>query len=401
MLYKYVAVNQTGKSVSGRIEAKNLSDLEGRLTRLGLSLVSSSEVKGGFGGFALSRSISQEELAQFCFYVERLVKGGVPLLEGLSDVRDSVSNPALRQIVGELIQDIEQGRTLSQSLRQHPKIFDEVFVSLCEAGEQSGELDGVLNSLGATIKWEADIQKKTKKVFRGPLFSLGVVCAAAYGLLVLVVPKMTALLENLGQELPGSTVALIATSKFLQNNFVYILVVIGVAFVAVKVAVKTIPGVDYMMDKLKVRFPIFGSVLEKIILSRFANVFGMLYSSGISVIDGLKISKGTLGNKFMARGLDQVIVDITNGTTIYNAFKTSGLFPPLVLRMVRLGESTGGVDSAMAEVKDYFDKDSEEAIETAQGAVGPMMMLVTAGLLVWIIIAVYFPLYDLIGSVKS
>ena len=398
--YQYSAVNQSGTIVRGKIDAKSSQDLERRLGRLGLSIISGDEVKRLVAGGLFQRKISRDELSQFCFYVERLVSGGVPLLEGLSDVRDSVSNPTLRNTVGLLIADIEQGVTLSQALRQYPKIFDEIFVALVEAGEQSGELDTVLRNIGENIRWQADILKRMRKVFTYPIFALVVMMGATYGLLVLVVPKMTKLLETLGQELPPYTLALIATSNFMQEYLVQLAVGSVLLVVGVQMATKVIPGLDYYLDKMKLRLPILGPVMEKLLMSRFANIFGMIYASGISVIDGLKISKGSMGNKFMAKGMDGVIHNITEGSTLTNAFRESGLFPPLVLRMIRLGETTGGVDQAMQQIKSYYDRDANEAIEAAQAAIGPIMMVFIAGLMVWVIVAVYSPLYDLISNIQ-
>ena len=327
--FQYSAINQTGSVVRGRIDASNRQDLERRISRLGLSLISGSEVGYRLGGglSIFQRSISRDELAQFCFYVERLVSGGVPLLEGLSDVRDSVSNPALRNTIGILIQDIEQGTTISQAMKQHPKIFDEIFISLVEAGEQSGELDRVLKNIGDNIKWTDEIIKKTKKTFRYPLFALVVMLGATWGLLTLVVPPMVRILQSLGGEgLPAYTIALINTSEFLENQWHYIAISIIGVWLTVKILIKTIPGTDYLIDKLKIRIPIFGPVFEKLLLSRFSNVFGLLYAAGVSVIDGLKISRGALGNKFVARGMDTIIENITNGSSISAAFRESGLF---------------------------------------------------------------------------
>ena len=398
--YQYSAVNQTGTIVRGKIDAKSSTDLERRLGRLGLSIISGDEVKRLSSGGLFQRKISRDELAQFCFYVERLVTGGVPLLEGLSDVRDSVSNPTLRNTIGLLITDIEQGVTLSQALKQYPKIFDEIFVALVEAGEQSGELDTVLRNIGENIRWQADIVKRMRKVFTYPIFALVVMMGATYGLMVLVVPKMTTLLKTLGQELPPYTLALIATSEFLEEYLVQLVVGIMLLVVGLQLATKVIPGLDYYLDKMKLRMPILGPVVEKLLMSRFSNIFGMIYASGISVIEGLKISKGSMGNKFMARGMDGVIKNITEGSTLTNAFRESGLFPPLVLRMIRLGETTGGVDQAMQQIKSYYDRDANEAIEAAQAAIGPIMMVFIAGLMVWVIVAVYSPLYDLISNIK-
>ncbi len=399
--FKYQAINQNGQVIRGRIDANNRQDLERRVGRLGLSLISANEAGSRFGGLSLfQKSVTRDELAQFCFYVERLVNGGVPLLEGLSDVRDSVANPALRNIVGVIIQDIEQGSTMSQALKQHPKCFDEVFISLVEAGEQSGELDTVLRNIGENIKWQDEIIKKTKKSLRYPMFGLAVILLATWSLMTFVVPGMVRILKSLGrEELPFYTEWLIATSDFFAEQWYYAMGIAVGIYVITIVAMKTIPGADYFMDKMSIRVPIFGTVFEKLLMSRFANVFGLLYGAGVSVIDGLKIARGALGNKFVAKGLDGVIDRISNGTSLSDSFRESGLFPPLVLRMIRLGETTGGVDQAMLQIKGYYDRDANEAIDTAQGAIQPIIMLALAVLLCWVIVAVYGPLYDTLSKV--
>ena len=402
--YQYSGVNQSGKVVRGKMDAKNQGDLEKRVSRLGLNLISSKDASRGLasvGSGLLQKSVNADELSQFCFYVEQLVQGGVPLLEGLSDVRDSVSNPTLRNTIAIVIQDIEQGETLSQAFRKHPKIFDGVFCSLVEAGEFSGELDRVLGNIGENIKWQFEINKKTKKAVRYPLFALGVMLAAAWLLLTLVVPPLTKLLKSLGQELPLQTIALIAASDFLANQWQLMIAVVVGIYVGIKLLFVLIPGIDYFWDKVKIRLPGIGPVLEKLLLSRFSNIFGLLYGSGVSVIDALKISRGALGNKFVARGMTNIIENITEGKSLSEAFRDSGLFPPLVLRMLKLGETTGGVDKAMDQIKSYYDRDANEAIEAAQGLIQPLLLVVIAGLLVWVILAVYGPLYDLVGSIDT
>lgn len=399
--FKYRAINGSGDLVRGRIDAGNREDLEQRISRLGLELINADEAGSGFGAGLMQKKITRDELAQFCFYTERLVSGGVPLLEGLSDVRDSVTNPALRNVIGTIIQDIESGTSMSQALRRHPKIFDEVFVSLTEAGEQSGELAKVLNNIGESIKWQDDVIRKTKKTLRYPLVGLIVILISTGLLMNLVVPGMVKVLKSLGNNtLPFYTEALIATSDFFTNQWLLALSIIVGSVVGIKVAIRTIPGADYFIDKTSIRLPIFGGVIEKLLMSRFTSVFGLLYGAGVSVVDGLKIARGALGNKFIARGLDGVIVDIANGTALSDSFRQSGLFPPLVLRMIRLGEATGGVDQAMLQIKSYYDRDANEAIETAQGVIPGLTMAALAALLIWVVIAVYGPLYDALSKVS-
>ncbi len=396
-LYQYAATNQSGALIKGQLEGNDRNDVESKLIRLGLDAVKISESNVASLSF-LQRSASAEDLSQFCFYLEQLVKSGVPLIEGLTDLRDSVDNKALRQVTSVVIQEVESGTTLSDALRKHPKFFNYVFVALIAAGEQSGELARVLNSLGETIKWTADVKKKTKKIIIYPLAALLVMCLAGWFLLVYVVPPLTETITSFGQELPPATNALIATSDFIATNWLFILAAPFVIYILIKLLVLTIPGVDFFIDRAKIRMPIFGPVIEKIILSRFANTFGMLYSSGVSVVDALKIAEETLGNRFMSRAIRNLTQEIVNGKPLSLAFEEAGIFPPLVMRMMKLGETSGGVDVSMRQIMFYYDKDSEVSIGRAQAAIGPIMMLLVAGLLVWIILAVYGPLYDLVGS---
>lgn len=398
-LFAYTAVNQTGQSIKGEIEANNRKDLELKVAKLGLDLIQVRERR--LAGIKLfEQKVGREELAQFCFYLEQLVKGGVPLIEGLTDLRDSVENKSLRQVTGIVIQEVESGSTLSNALRKYPKYFDDVFVALISAGEESGELGRVLNALGETITWTHEMVKRTRKVFMGPLFALGVMMCAAWFLLAWVVPPLTEVITSLGQSLPPATLALIATSNFIQEEWRIILAFPVVVFVVVQILVRTVPGADYFIDRMKIRLPVFGAVIEKMILSRFANTFGMLYSSGVSVVEALRIAEETLGNVFLKRAMANVTNEIVNGKAMSMAFQESGIFPPLVMRMMKLGETTGGVDNAMRQIKFYYDKDATEAIAKAQAAIGPMMMVMIASLLIWIILAVYGPLYDLVSAVK-
>ena len=397
--FNYTALNKSGQTIKGQIEASNRKELEVKLARLGLDPIQVREQR--FSGISIfDRGVGREELAQFCFYLEQLVKGGVPLIEGLQDLRDSVENKSLRQVTSIVIQEVESGTTLSNALRKYPKYFDDVFVALISAGEESGELGRVLNSLGESITWTAEMVKKTRKVFMYPIFALIVMCGAAAFLLLFVVPPLTEVITSLGQELPPATIALIATSDFIQNQWRLLLVSPVIAYVVILLFIKMIPGTDLFIDRLKIRMPVFGTVIEKMILSRFSNTFGMLYSSGVSVVEALRIAEQTLGNAFLKRALQNITAEIINGKAMSTAFTESGIFPPLVMRMMKLGETTGGVDNAMRQIKFYYDKDAEEAIAKAQAAIGPLMMAAIAGLLVWIILAIYGPLYDLVSAVK-
>lgn len=398
--FKYRAIDQEGKVINNKIEAGSREEAEQSVTRQGLELIDIKEVGESITSKLIpQKAVTRDELAQFCYYTERLVAGGVPLLEGLSDVRDSVNNPTLRGVIGTVIQDIEAGASLSNALKKHPKCFDDVFVSLIEAGEESGELDKVLNNLGESIRWNDEVIRKTKKMLRYPAAALVVILGATGVLMSLVVPPMTKVLSSLGTDtLPVYTEALIATSDFVVNQWATMLIAIAAIWIGSVVAMRVIPNADYYLDKFSVRMPILGEVKRKLLMSRFTSVFGILYGAGVGVVDGLHIAKRSLGNKFIASGLEDVIGNISNGTTLSDSFTNSGLFPPLVLRMIRLGEATGGVDQAMLQIKSYYDRDTNEAIETAQGVIPSVTMALLAGLLIWVVVAVYGPLYSALSN---
>ena len=396
--YKYVAINQSGQTIKGQLDAGDRKEFDLKLAKLGLEPIQVKQQR--LSAITIFQpSIGREELAQFCFYLEQLVKSGVPLIEGLTDLRDSVENKGLRNVTSLVIQEVESGTTLSNAMKKYPRYFDDVFVALIAAGEQSGELARVLNSLGETIRWGAEMTKRTRKVFLYPIFAMLVITGAGGFLLLFVVPPMTEVITGFGAELPPATLALIATSEFIQNYWAFIIASPFVAYVVIRLLILSLPGIDMLVDRLKIRFPVFGVVSEKIILSRFANTFGMLYSSGVSVVEALKIAEDTLGNRFMQRAVSNITQEIVNGKALSTAFAESGIFPPLVMRMMKLGETTGGVDSAMLQIKYYYDKDAAEAIAKAQAAIGPLLMVFIAGMLVWIILAIYAPLYDLFSHI--
>ena len=395
--FNYVAVNIAGQTIKGQIEANDRRDLDGKLARMGLEVIQAKPSRLAAVGL-FQRGVKRVELARFCFYLEQLVRGGVPLLEGLTDLRDSVESKSLQNVTSIIIQEVESGTTLSNAMRKYPRFFDNVFVALISAGEESGELAQVLATLGETITWSDEVIKKTRKIFIYPIFALVVILSAAWFLLIYVVPPLATLITELGSELPPATAALIATSNFIQERWQFILIAPVAIFVGFKFLLIAVPGVDFFIDRIKIRIPLFGDVIEKLILSRFANTFGMLYSSGVSVVEALNISEGTLDNKFMSYNLRKITEEIKRGKALSVAFDEAGIFPPLVMRMMKLGETTGGIDNAMRQIKFYYDKDTSESIGKAQAAVGPVLMLGIAGLLAWIILAVYGPLYDIVGS---
>jgi type IV pilus assembly protein PilC len=396
-LYAYKAMDIGGRVIFGRMDAINPIDLEMRLKRMDLDLINGDPVKqGGFGGAQITR----RELIAFCFHLEQLSRAGVPIIESLTDLRDSLENPRFREVLADLIESVEGGKTISQAMAAHPKVFDSVFVSLIKAGEETGNLPDVLANLTESLKWQDELAAQTKKLIMYPAFMGIVVVLVTLFMMLYLVPKMVGFIKNMGQELPFHTKLLIGTSDFFVNYwFIALGVPIAMAFI-ITLAVKTNPKARYRFDAVKLSFPWIGEILKKIILSRFAGVFAMMYSSGISVLDSIRTTQGVVGNLVIQEGLQKVEEMIRDGQNITVAFQNVGLFPPLVIRMLRVGENTGSLDTALANVSYFYNRDVRESITRVQAMIEPAMTMIVGVILGWVMLSVLGPIYDTISKLK-
>lgn len=398
-LFAYKAVDAQGKQIAGRVEATNLFDLEQRLGRMGLDLIAGAPSTQG-GRFIGGGRIGRRDLINFCFHLEQLASAGVPLVEGLVDLRESVENPRFREVVSGLVESIEGGKNLSGALADHPEVFGKVFASLVRSGEQTGKLPEVLRSLTESLKWEDELSAQTKKLMMYPAFVGGIVLLVTFFLMVYLVPQMTGFIRNMGQEIPLQTVILIAVSNFFVNYWWAVLASPFVAWVALKIALKRNPALQYALDHYKLTLPLIGPILRKIILSRFASSFAMMYSSGITVLDAIRSCEQIVGNKPLENALRIAGQQIADGKNMTAAFQDLALFPPLVIRMLRIGENTGALDTALLNVSYFYNREVKEAIGKVQAMIEPVLTLVLGALLGWVMLSVLGPVYDSLSRMK-
>ena len=399
MLFAYRAMDSQGKIVRGGIDAVNSLDLEMRLRRMSLDLVTSKPARS-FKGFQFGSPISRQELINFCFHLEQLLHAGVPIIEALVDLRDSVEKPPFREVMANMIETIEGGKTLSEALADHPRIFDTVFINLVRAGEASGQLGEVLSKLIDNLKWQDEIAKQTRNIVIYPAFTGVVVLGVLFFLMIYLVPKLVTVIRTLDSNISTSTKILIAISNFFVNYWYVALFVPVLLIIAFGVWAKSSKKLQYRIDDLKLRLPIIGSVNRRIILARFSTYFALMYASGITILDCIRISEKTAGNKIIERGLEQVGRYIADGKSLTEAFQAVGLFPPLVLRMLKVGEATGGLDNALRNVSYFYNRDVKEAIEGVQKLIEPMTIVVIGSILILTLLPVFGPIYDAISKVK-
>src|SRR5712692_9293798 len=296
-LFAYKAIDTRGKTMLGQIEAINLVDLELRLKRMGLDLVRGGPTRHG-GSLLRSGAIKRSELINFCFHMEQLIGAGVPLVESLIDLRDSIENARFREVMSGVIESIQGGLRLSQSLAQYPQIFNPVFTNLVRAGEDTGKLAEVLKSLVENLKWEDELAEHMKKLVIYPAFVGSIVLMVTFFLMIYLVPQMVGFIRNMGQQIPLQTRVLIEVSAFYVRYWWELLAAPLILFFSVKLAARTNPLVRY-----KLALPVAGEIMRKIILSRFASIFALMYSSGITILDAIRSSEDITGNMVIQEGL--------------------------------------------------------------------------------------------------
>ena len=398
-LYNYKAVAADGRQVQGRIDALNLVDLELRLRRMELDLIDGEPISNR----SLFRpgGVPRREFIHFCFHLELLIRAGVPILEGLSDLRDTLENPRFREVVAGLVESIEGGLKLSEAMDEQPKIFNKVFVSLIRAGESTGRLPAVLQNLTESLKWEDELASQTKKLLMYPAFVGTIVLSATFFLMVYMVPQLKQFVKNMGQALPPHTQALFFVSDLLVAYWYVALLLPIVLGIGLKLLLHTNPLARLRFDGLKLKAPFVGKILRKIILSRFANTFALLDASGIPILESIRTTQDVVGNLVVRQGLERVEQLIGEGQNVTAAFHSIGFFPPLVIRMLRVGESTGALDDALTNVSYFYNRDVKESVERVQQLIEPMLTVVLGLLLGWIMLSVLGPVYDVISKIKT
>jgi type IV pilus assembly protein PilC len=397
-LFGYRAIDADGRVSSGNLDATNPIDLELRLKRLGLDLITYDAVKRSAA--ARTRRVTRPELITFCFHLSQLLSAGVNIIEALTDLRDSVDNPGFRQVVAGILEDIEGGLKLSEAMANHPYVFDTVFVALVRAGEQSGRLTPVLDQLADNLKWQDEIASQARRALIYPTVVLAVIVGVVFVLMTLLVPQLAETFRTLVPKLPRETEFLVAISAAFVRWW-YLMIGIPAALAATAwFLARTNERVQRRLDEISLRIPVLGPIRQKIILARFSTIFAMLYQAGISVLDCIQICEKVVGSRVMEEGLQRVGRAISEGQGISQAFVATKLFPPLVLRMLRVGESTGGLDKALLNVSYFYNRQVRENIDRMQQLLGPATTIVLGLLIVAILYSIFLPIYDVISKVK-
>ena len=397
-LFQYKAMDTSGKFIQGSLDASNSSDLENRLEKMGMDLVTFKQKEPGVDILGRNK-VGRRDLINFSFYLEQLSHAGVPILEGLSDLRNGEENATFRDVISGVIEAIESGYTFSQALGIYPKIFDDIFISLIKVGERSGKMSEVLVDITYTLKWQDELLAKAKKIMMYPLVTGSLIMAVILFMMIFVVPDIMQAIVSLGGVIPLETQALIAVSNFLVNFWYLVIAAPFLVSFLLRYLYKNNPKVRFKLDRLLLKIWLFGSVNEKIKISRFTRYFALMFASGITVLDAINLSKTVVSNSVLEDGIDRAWQQISEGNSISESFKNIGIFPPLVIRMLRVGESSGEMDKSLSNVSYFFDRDINDSIDKMEPIIQTALMATIGIIVLWLAMSVMGPIYDTIGTI--
>lgn len=397
--FRYRAIDKNGKVVTGTHGCQSSRELELLLEKLNLEILSSQEIQPMLG-FLAKKTIGRRDLINFCFYLEQMTRSGISLVDALLDLQLSLAPSYMSEVIGILVADIREGRSFSEALSGFPDIFSPSFVSLILAGEKSGELNHVLKDLTDSLRWQDELIAATKKALALPAFIAVVVFAVVFFLMTYLVPQMVKFITSMGQALPMHTLILIAVSDFFVAYWPQILSMPVAFFLAAKAVLKYSPTARLRFDGYKLKLWLFGPIVEKIVLARFANYLALLYNAGIPLLDSLKITETIVDNLAIEQELRRVGGMIRDGANVGLAFEMTHLFPHLVLSMLKMGEKTGDLGEALKNVSYFYKRDVDDAIDNIQRLIEPVMTVVLGFIIGWVMLSVLGPIYDLIANLK-
>lgn len=406
--YKYRAMSSRGRPVRGMISAVSEIDLYNQLQSAKLELVQCSamnERKGFLSAIPVGKKVKIRDLIQLFVHMEQMQNAGVPLLDALADIRDTTEQAGLRDMMSEVHRDVSEGSSLSEALAKHPRVFTNLYISLIGSGEETGDLTGAYRQLVKYLKWVDQMQAKVRKATRYPIIVTGVVIITVAIMMWVVVPQIVSFIRNIGQGLPVYTTALIATSDFFaQPQFhVFGLPVYGglivlstpvLAFIALKLLRRMSEDMAYRLDALTLRLPVFGPLVRKINIARFAQTFGALFASGIDVLHALEAARKTVDNLAIIEALERIHEQVHAGSPLSEAFNMSGEFPSLVVRMLKVGEESGNLTAVLDQVAEFYTNDVDEAIQGLIAMIEPFLTAFLGGMILWIAVAVFGPIYS-------
>lgn len=390
--YKFKALNPEGKLVKGETFALNESELISILQEAKLDLLSCHQTQR-FYRFRM-RKLSIRELIFMCIHFHELETAGVPLLDSVSDLRDSAETDALKALMIDIYESLKNGELLSQAFERHEKLFDPIFIGLIKAGEKTGNFAESFRQLEVHYKWLLDLRQGLKRALIYPVSMMVIMIFIIIMMMILVVPQLTSFLQSQEIELPIYTKVLIVVSTFLINYWLHTIVSIIFIVLFIKVSGNFLVKAKYIVDYTKLHIPVLGRLIKKIEIARFCRFFSITYSSGINVTESLKICQNVITNSVIKENLKFVEKSVNEGENLTRSLKATGEFPNLVIRMFRIGEEGGNLVSTLQNINHFYDKEVKNTVSSLISIIQPMLTVIVGMVLLWVTVSIFGPIYS-------
>ncbi len=400
-VYNYKAINDKGESVKGVISAESVKLASDRLRKEGIYLSSIKEATGARrSSITLPWSgVSISELAVMTRQFSTLISAGLPLETSLVALYEQTDDQKLKEILSQVRTRVSEGSSLHAALEEHKSAFSDLYVSMVRAGEASGTLDIVLDRLADFLEKQLELTSKIRGAMIYPAIMFIVGLGVLVFMMTFVIPKVADIFEASNKALPFVTVVLISASDFLRESFALILVFMAVVFFFAHRYVKT-PSGKKIYDRFSLRIPVFGKMSSKVMISRFTRTLATLLSSGIPLLDSVRVSESVLGNSLYVENIKDVRVKVAEGAAFGNSLAQTGIFPPLVVRMVSVGEEAGKVEVMLSKVADMYDTEVDGMLATLTSLLEPVMILIMGVVMGFIVFAILLPVLNLTSVIS-
>lgn len=400
--FSYTVRDSSGQTRTGTSEAENAEVLKRRLQEQGFTVsdVTQTAASKRASGAGWGR-VKLADLSVFCRQFSTMIDAGVSLVRALDVLGEQTQNPKLRRILLDIQQEVESGQTLSKSMSKYPKTFNNLFIGLVRAGEVGGVLEEALQRLSGFLEKDMELRRKVKAAMTYPVIVIVVAVGIVVGLTTFIVPKFVELFRDLGvKDLPAMTQVLVDFSDFLKTRWWMGLIIIFVSYLAIKYFGTTRIG-RRVIDRVKLKVPVFGKLHHKIALARFSRTLGTLLVSGVPILQALETVAGTVGNGIIAEAVMQARARIREGDRINDPLQKSGMFPPMVVHMISIGEESGALDSMLSKIAEFYEQEVEATLQSLTAAIEPVLIVVLGFCVGFIVIAMFMPLIQVIQNLTS
>lgn len=392
--FRYIAKDKSTKTVTGSIEAASESEAAEILHKKELVIVSIEQQKKMAAGVKRDIGIKADDLVIFSRQLATMIDAGIPLVQSLSILAEQIENKSLKSVVNQVCQDIQAGMSFCDSLARHPKVFSELFINMSRAGEATGMLDEVLDRLASYLEKSAALTRKVRSSLVYPAVVVSMAILITGVLLLKVVPTFKSIFASLGGSLPLPTLILIGISDLLRRNFLFLLGVLIVSGFLFKRYIGTEKG-RYNFDRQKLKLPVLGPLFRKIALAKFSRTFSTLVKSGVSILNALDIVAKTSGNKIVEETVLNCRKAVRDGELISRPLAKSGVFPPMVCRMIGVGEQTGQLEKMLSKIADFYDEQVDAAVAALTSMIEPIVIAFLGVVIGGIVISLFLPIFKI------